>query len=125
MKRALILLTVIIMAASFSFAGEKGGWWQSLKSKAEKLAPTKKATTTTAVGGVRGAKDESADALYWKGRKDNVSKAEFEKFNLAVEHALNGNTEKSLKTFEEFLKEYPRSPLASDAKTALKRLRGE
>ena len=127
MKRAVILIAVVFMVSSLSFAGEEIGWWQQLKNKAQKIAPAKKPAATTAVGGVRGAQAVTGDPLYWKAGEEGavVSEDEIEKFNLAVEHAMGGEGEESLKAFEEFLKDYPESQLAGDAKEAVERLKGE
>jgi len=126
MKRVLvILLSLVFLMVSVSFAGdnEKESWWQQLKSKIEKIKPKRDITVTTAAGGVRGAKDESFDTLYWKGKDEAVSEEEFNKFNLALEYALSGDNEKALESFEEFLEGYPQSPLRQDAEKAITHLK--
>ncbi len=89
----------------------------------DKLAPPKDTTATTAVGGVRGAKDEGAESLYWKGKEVEVKKEELESFNSALDLAIKGDKAESIKRFEEFLKKYPASTLAKDARESLKVLK--
>lgn len=122
MKKALMVLSVALMAVS-SFAGE--GWFAEMRSKTEKIVPTKKTTVTTAVGGVRGSQGETQDTLYWKGKEEDaaVGEEELEKFNSALDAAINGKTAESLKGFEAFLREYPKSPLAADAKKAIEEIK--
>jgi len=127
MKRFLITCLAVFMALSVSYAEEKDqdGFWSKIKSKIETITPKKKTTVTTAVGGVRGAQDESTKALYWKGKEINeeVEADELDKFKCALEYAINGNTEESLKHFDEFLAQYPKSPLWEDAVKAVEKLR--
>ena len=115
------------MALSVSYAGEKdeSGFWSKIKSKVESITPKKKTTVTTAVGGVRGARDDSAKVVYWKGKEidEQIAPDELDKFKSALEYAIEGNTEESLKHFDEFLAQYPKSPLREDAVKAVKKLR--
>jgi hypothetical protein len=92
---------VIVLAASVPIAAERDqedSFWEKLKNKIETLAPKKKTEITTAVGGVRGAKDMT-QAMYWKGEEAEVEvqEIELEQFNLALEQALEGNIQESLK----------------------------
>jgi TolA-binding protein len=127
MKRLLITCLAVFMTLSVSYAEEKDqdGFWSKIKSKIETITPKKKATVTTAVGGVRGAQDESTKVLYWKGKEidEEVAANELDKFKCALEYAINGNTEESLKHFDEFLAQYPKSPLREDAVKAVEKLR--
>lgn len=129
MKRLLISCMVIVFAASAPFAAGKGkevGFWDKLKNKVETLTPRKTTETTTAVGGVRGAKDMT-QALHWKGEETEikVQEVELKKFNLALEQALEGNVQESLKRFEDFLAQYPESPLYEDAEKAIRELKAQ
>ena len=127
MKKFLITCLAVFMALSVSYAEEKDqdGFWSKIKSKIETITPKKKTTVTTAVGGVRGAQDESTKDLYWKGKEidEEVEADELDKFKCALEYAINGNTEESLKHFDEFLAQYPKSPLWEDAVKAVEKLR--
>ena len=127
MKRILITCLAIFMALSVSYAEEKDqdAFWSKIKSKIETITPKKKTTVTTAVGGVRGAQDESTMVLYWKGKEidEEVQADELDKFKNALEYAIEGNTEESLKHFDEFLAQYPKSPLREDAVKAVEKLR--
>lgn len=126
MEKVLAVLVLVLFTVSVSFAVEtqKEDWWTKLKGKINKLTPTKEATSTTAVGGVRGAKDEGGEALYWKG-KETVSKEELERFSTAVDYATKGEKQEAIKRFEDFLKKYPKSALVDDVKKSLKILKSE
>jgi len=127
MKRILITCLAIFMALSVSYAEEKDqdAFWSKIKSKIETITPKKKTTVTTAVGGVRGAQDESTMVLYWKGKEidEEVQADELDKFKNALEYAIEGNTEESLNHFDKFLAQYPKSPLREDAVKAVEKLR--
>ena len=127
MKRSLLLSMIIFLTFSISYAEQEAdaGFWSKLKKKIESIVPKKESTATTAVGGVRGAKNESAEALYWKGKEidENVGEDELNKFKTALEYAINGNEKDSLREFNEFLTQYPNSPLKEDAIQAIKNLK--
>jgi TolA-binding protein len=126
MKRMAGVLLGLFMAVSTVQAAEGEGFWGSLASKLHKLAPTRKSTATTAVGGVRGTKGEGDD-IYWKGREKSVEigEDELEKFNQAVESRGKGDTELALKQFDEFLRYFPKSTLRADAQQAVELIRAE
>ncbi len=130
MKKIIVFLITIAFIATFAYAGEEKkekSFWDNLVKKMTRIVPKKKSRTytTTAVGGVRGAKDESTDKLYWKDKEIemNVSQEEIDKFNNAVSLAVDGKGKAAEKGFEEFLAAYPKSPLKNDAQSALKELR--
>ena len=129
MTRLLISCMVVVLAASAPFAAEKDkeySFWSKLRNKIETLAPKKETEVTTAVGGVRGAKDMS-QALYWKGEESEVpvQEVELEQFNIALKQALDGNVKESLNRFENFLVQYPESPLREDAENAVSELKSQ
>ena len=127
MKKSLLLSMIIFLTFSISYAEQEAdaGFWSKLKKKIESIVPKKESTATTAVGGVRGAKNESAEALYWKGKEidENVGEDELNKFKTALEYAFNGNEKDSLREFNEFLTQYPNSPLKEDAIQAMENLK--
>ncbi len=127
MKHALILviaLTLFVPATTSMAAGKS--FWSSLKTRIQGITPKKQASVTTAVGGVRGAASEEADAVYWKGKDvKEVDEVELQKFNDALNLAVQGDNASSLKAFEEFLKEYPDSSLRLDALDAVAALKPE
>jgi TolA-binding protein len=132
MRKTIILTLALVLAASVLYAADvkkERGFWDNLLKKVMHIIPRKRATdmTTTAVAGIRGAKDESAGNLYWKGKKEElvVSTEELEKFNKSLTLAMGGKSEESLKSFEEFLATYPESQLREDALDAIKNLRAE
>jgi len=119
MKKALTVFLVILFMAAIGHAAEKSGWWTDLKGKVDKLTAPK-SQTTTAVGGVRGAKEES-ETVYWKG-KEKVSKEELDAFGSALNLALEGKAKEAEKGFKSFLDKYPKSALAEDARKSLQEL---
>ena len=121
MKRAFAVLALLLLASSVAFASEKADWWTNLKNKARKITPTKTTTTTTAVGGLRGTK-EGEEALYWKGKEVSVAKEELESFNSALDLAISGEVYAAKEGFEGFLRSYPQSALADDARQSLRML---
>lgn len=128
MKKFLVVCLTIFMVLSVSYAQEseeQEGFWSKMRSKVESITPKKKTAVTTAVGGVRGAQVDSASAVYWKGKEidEEVSPDELDKFKSALEYAIEGNTVDSLKHFDEFLVQYPKSPLRVDAIKAMEKLR--
>jgi hypothetical protein len=130
MKRTIFAVSGVILAVSVALAGQDGkgdGFWSALRSKLEKVTPTRKSTATTAVGGVRGAKNDEAADIYWKGKdkRVEVGEDELEKFNLAVECRIKGENGLALKHFEEFLRDYPRSSLRAEGLQAVEKLKVE
>ncbi len=128
-RRALTALVVLLLMAipvtgQCAPASDQGGFWAQLKNKLEGFAPQKKATVTTAVGGVRGSKDKSADTLYWKGEStlQEIAEDELTAFQQACQSADAGDATKALGQFEEFIRIYPQSVLISDARQAINRL---
>ena len=127
MKRLIAImitaLVTIALAAPAAMADES--LWMKLKGKAQKVAPKKSASATTAVGGVRGApEDEGKSGLYWKGKEEPVSidQEELDAFNDALDTAINGDNVASAEKFKAFLAKYPESVLKADAEEALANL---
>jgi TolA-binding protein len=99
------------------------GFWEKLRVKLEQMAPQKKVSATTAVGGVRGAK-VVADDVYWKGESAAtvVDADELEGFKSAMALAAGGELVKAQLAFTEFVTKNPDSPLRKDADQALAQL---
>lgn len=99
-------------------------FWEKLRAKIEQIAPQKKVTATTAVGGVRGAK-MAVDDVYWKGEKtaQTVDADELEAFTSAMTLASSGEHAKAQAAFAEFISKNPDSPLRKDADLALAQLK--
>lgn len=121
------LLATFLMAAlvlPLSLHAAEGDYWQQLKERLTQIAPQKKGSATTAVGGVRGSKDQAADTLYWKGEsaKAEVSGEEYTRFTAAYQLAVDGNKEEATSRFQSFIKDYPQSPLKEEALTAINTL---
>jgi hypothetical protein len=130
MKRIIFTVSGVMLIVSVVLAGQDGkgdGFWSALRSKLEKVTPTRKSTATTAVGGVRGAKNDEAVDIYWKGKnkRAEIGEDELEKFNLAVECRLKGENKLAQKHFEEFLHDYPNSTLRPEGLQAIEKLKEE
>lgn len=130
MKRIIFAVSGVMLIVSVVLAGQDGkgeGFWNALRSKLEKVTPTRKSTATTAVGGVRGAKNDEAVDIYWKGKNNRaeIGEDELEKFNLAVECRLKGDNKLAQKHFEEFLQDYPNSSLRTEGLQAVEKLKAE
>lgn len=119
-----LLLTIIPASSQCAPQSNSGSFWSQLMNKLEGFAPQKKSAVTTAVGGVRGSKDKSADTLYWKDESSlqEIAEKELNDFRQACLSADEGDSTKARDQFEAFLREYPQSPLRSDAELAISRL---
>jgi len=118
---ALGLVTPVLHAADSNDSWS--GFWEKLRMKIEQMTPQKKLTTTTAVGGVRGAAVEVSD-VYWKGeaKPQTVDDGELTAFQKAMALVESGQKEQARAAFGEFVKAYPASPLKPDADQAIARL---
>ena len=90
--------------------------WESLRKKIETLTPKKKLTSTTAVGGVRGALTDPED-VYWKGENviTEIDSSELHDFENALTLVESGNIPEAINAFNNFIDQYPASALVSDA----------
>lgn len=127
MKRSGRLLSALIacclVTTGVAVAAESGVWGQ-MKNKLEKITPQKKMASTTAVGGVRAAKDQSGETLYWKDEdiSAHISEAELTAFKDAYQTVEAGKKDEASTKFSDFVKAYPQSPLRADAEAAIKAL---
>lgn len=122
-----IMITLLFACASWAAEGtQPGSYWDSLKARMEKVTPRKKTTASTAVGGVRSAKQGDAD-FYWKGKDVPIEADEDEVgvFKKALHSAANGQKKESIALFEGFLVRYPQSQLKDDCLKALEQLKQE
>jgi len=98
---------------------------KGLKSKVQKKFESK--TRVSAVAAVRGAKQGSdAEAVYWKGgvsEKGRVKLAEEKKaLTDAVQLVVDGKMPEGRAALDKFIKDYPESLYAADAREALANL---
>jgi TolA-binding protein len=127
MKKLLTLLLVLSFATPALRAEEKNesglGFWEMLRMKIEQFTPQKKLSTTTAVGGVRGAPVQAND-IYWKGetKPQTIDADELAAFQKAVGLVEADQKDQARTAFADFSKTYPASPLRPDAEKALARL---
>ncbi len=125
MKPSRLYLFCLIFFSGSLMAAESNapGFWELLRIKIEQLTPQKKLSTTTAVGGVRGAPVESTD-VYWKGeaKPSAIDADELMKFRHAVTLVEAGKRQDARSAFDEFIKKYPESPLRKDAESAIAQL---
>jgi hypothetical protein len=125
MKKIMMILIVLIFSASMLQAEEQVApemsFWEKIRARIEKVTPQKKTAVTTAVGGVRGAKSDGGNDLYWKGEavSPSVSEQELEKFKEALIMAEAGDLVQARDLFEKFVTEYQDSILKEDALLAL------
>lgn len=129
MKKRMAIVTIIILFFCVSlYAGdaqqEGAGFWKGLMIKIGQFIPKKKLAVTTSVAGVRAARQDKGDTLYWKDEKKQivVAEEELELFKAAVNKAMEGDRGGALKMFERFSVSYPESPLNIDAKKAIENL---
>lgn len=127
MRKRIILSLVLVLATASAYGEQKEGFWDRLQSKLEKVTPAKKASSTTAVGGVRGAKNDEATDIYWKGKDKvaDISEEELQRFNVALESRKKGDNYLALKQLEDFLAAYPQSSLRGDGLQAVELIRAE
>jgi TolA-binding protein len=121
-KYYVVLLCALILAPHAACAAEKneqGQFIGTLRAKTDRLVPQKKLSSTTAVGGVRGAPVETAD-VYWKGEAHAIDPAELAAFQKALSLAEGGKKTEAAAAFAAFAKTYPDSPLRKDADQAVK-----
>lgn len=121
MTALFVLLGVMLAAPAFS-ADDKPdmSMWERLRKKIELLTPKKKISTTTAVGGVRGAQAD-ADEVYWKGEANTepVDADELAAFKKAMALVDAGDKAGAEAAFNDFLTKHPDSHLREDAESAL------
>lgn len=130
MKKSAMVFCGLLLVATMAHGGQtvnKDAFWEKLASSLEKLTPVRKSATTTAVGGVRGAKSDDSADIYWKGKEKPVEMAEEElkKFSNAVDSRMKGDKEQALKQFEELLAAYPQSAFKVEGLQAVDRLKRE
>lgn len=120
-KRIWVTLLLAILALPFSPQAAEGDYWQQLKERLAQIAPQKKGSATTAVGGVRGSKDQAADTLYWKDEavKVQVPEEEYARFTAAQQSAADGKKEQAMAGFQSFVRDYPQSALKAEAVAAI------
>ena len=120
-----VLLGVVLAAPAYSMDDKTdgGSLWERLRRKIELLTPKKKISTTTAVGGVRGAQAD-ADDVYWKGeaKAQPIDSEELSALKKAVALVDAGDLTGAQAAFSDFLKKHPDSRLREDAEQALAEL---
>ena len=122
-----VLLGVVLAAPAYSADDTQGAsLWERLRKKIELLTPKKKISTTTAVGGVRGAQAD-AEEVYWKGEAKNqpIDAEELAAFKNAISMVDAGDMAGAQAAFTDFLKKHPDSRLSEDAKSALAQLQSK
>jgi TolA-binding protein len=102
-------------------------WLRDIQKKVEQIIPKKSLPVTTGVAGVRGAKEDSQVKLYWKGKKgdESVTEGELAKFKAGIDLAAKGDKQASIKELEDFMKQYPDSPLIPDVKKTMDMVKAE
>lgn len=125
MNKLFLWMLFFSLATGGLHAADKtdSGFWEMLRMKIEQLTPQKKLSTTTAVGGVRGAPVE-VDDIYWKGeaKPQAIDADELAAFQKALTLGEAGQKEQALAAFAEFSRAYPASALREPADLAVARL---
>jgi TolA-binding protein len=125
MKKSMILILTLALCSAVAVAQEQekkssgiAEWLRGLQKKISQIVPKQDLPVSTGVAGVRGAKEDSAAKVYWKGKKgeDAVTEDEMAKFKAAIELASAGDREGALKQLDEFMKQNPDSALIPDAR---------
>ena len=93
---------------------------QTIRVKLERFTPNRALDATTAVSGVRG-REVHADDIYWKGASSptEISQIQLQRFNQALSQLEAGSIVQATEGMRDFLRDYPASPLATDASAAL------
>ena len=130
MKKIAASLLCLLCTASFvqgEPVGKKDAFWDKLQNQLGKVTPARKQTTQGIPGGVRGAKSDEANDIYWKGKDKAIDMAdgELQKFSLAIDAKLKGDNDQALKLFEEFLVMYPESSFRVEGLQAAEKIRLE
>ncbi|MFA5073657.1 MAG: hypothetical protein WC539_07150 [Nitrospirota bacterium] len=130
-KISILTAFLLLMGTSSLLAQEKSesvfsSWIKSIQQKIDHILPKKTLPLSTGVAGIRGAKEEGAAKLYWKGKQgaEAVTEEELSKFKAGIDLAEKGDRQGSIKTLEEFMKQYPDSALIPDAKKTIDLAKG-
>jgi len=132
MRKICTIAVTLFLCCSALCAQEKSDsslsiWIKNLQQKISQLVPKKSLNLSTGVAGTRGAREDASVKLYWKGKKgdEQVSEEELLKFKEGVDQAGKGAKDESVKTLEDFMKQYPDSALIPDAKKTLDLVKAE
>ena len=123
-KLAIVLIPLLMLAFTTPAVAAEGSLSRWLKSVVHKMGvfkAKKKDRVVSSVAGVKGAED-AGDEVYWK--KWDVSVEETDAFDAAIKYAQEGEVDKAIDKLEAFVKDYPESPLAADAKEGIAALKG-
>jgi TolA-binding protein len=105
-----------VSAQSSGIKDMLGSLWGRLRAATPRSGST--APTTTVTAGLRGSEaTESELKPYWRGDRENDAGSVAERKALEGAQALadSGKFAEAAKAYDEFLKQYPRSPLAANA----------
>ena len=127
-----LIVSLGLCAAALAEAQQKqetgfSEWLKGLQRKIDQMVPKKAVPLSTGVAGVRGAKEDSPSKLYWKGKKgpEAVAAGELAEFREGIDLAAKGDMARAAHELEEFLKQYPDSPLVPDVKKTLDMVKAE
>ncbi|MCK5235627.1 MAG: hypothetical protein KAR06_01470 [Deltaproteobacteria bacterium] len=124
MKKLLLILSImvaVVFSANHASAGGLDYWIKSITHKLWSSSSSDKDNKRTAVVGVKGFAQEEDSELYWKDGK-LPTEEEVDDFSVAVDLIKEGKFDTAEKKLKAFLKDYPESPLADDAKEGLEAL---
>ena len=134
-KKLIVLIMVMGLCCTAALAQEQGKkvgpsiseWLKGLQQRIAQIVPKKSVPQSTIVAGVRGAKEDAAIKLYWKGKKGDepVTEEELSEFKKGIDLAAKGERTEAVKELQEFMKQYPDSALIPDAKKTLDLVKAE
>jgi len=132
MKRIVMFILVFMLGLGVAVAQDQkeaglAAWLKDLQRKIQQIMPRRSLPMETAIAGIRGVRQEQKATLYWKGKKEEeaVSEGELAKFKGAVDLAVRGERQATIKEMEAFMREFPDSPFIPDAKKTLDLVRAE
>lgn len=131
MPAAVILIATVCFFTDFVSLAQEGkkttlsDHLKKLSDRVNRLKGKSKSKVTT-VAGLRGEKQKketTKSKLYWKGKSGEIPQKELAAFEKATDLALAGKTQEAINAFDAFVKTFPRSLLAPDARETLSLLK--
>jgi TolA-binding protein len=134
-KKSIALVMTLGLFAAAAAAQEQGTttasglstWLKGLSKKIERVVTRKAPPVSTAVAGVRGAKQDGKGRLYWKGKagEEAVTEEELAAFKAALDLAERGDQAAAVNELEKFMSRYPDSTLIPDAAKTVSLVKAE
>ena len=120
----LVFAAAVFIAAPLLAESALDSWLKKLDNFL-KQSESKHKSRSVAVAAVRGTEADAKKELYWKGKKEPVTSAEFAEFKASVTKLQEGKTAEGQAGLEKFIEAHPASPLTDDAKKTLEMVKAE